>query len=368
MIKETLEQFINQIKLDGLYRIRERCEELPYNFSSNDYLSLRRETSIQNAYREGFRFFPVGSAGSMVVSGYHSAHASLEKAFAKALDVDECLIFTSGFAANLSIASFLGRLKLHALIDKEVHASIYDGLKLADVSYTRYHHQNLTDLTEKRTKIKGECIVLTESIFSMSGQKTPLKAIAALCPGQLIVDEAHAFGVSGKEGLGEVVASDLSQHEVPLRVIPLGKAFAASGAIIAGQHLWIEALLQCARSYIYSTALSPAYAYGLEYTLDVIRQADDRRQTLNDLILYFRKKTTTSKWSWSNSSTQIQQLKLGCPYRAIHTANRLRDKHIFCLPMRPPTVRKPDSGLRVVLNANHRPEQIDYLFDCLEAI
>ena len=368
-LSQQFESYLSDLKQQGLHRQRQIiCTQNTIDFSSSDYLSLASDTRIRKAYQEGFRQYSVGSTGSMVVCGYHSIHKTLEQTFAEALGVDDCLLFSSGYAANLGLISLLGRFNVHALIDKGVHASIYDGLKLANLRYSRYLHVNLTDLALKIKTISQSHVLITESVFSMSGQIAPLTEIARLGKhneSELLVDEAHAFGVLGAQGLGGVSAAGLTQDDVPLRIITFGKAYVSSGAIIAGRGEWIDALLQSARSYIYSTAISPAAAYGLLKTFEIIRTEDKRRTDLYDLIWYFRHKVEHSLLSWRNSSSPIQQLQLGCPYRAIDCAAFLRQRGIVCLPMRQPTVSRQETGLRVILNHHHEPEQIDYLFECL---
>ena len=370
MIINQLNDYLSGIKKEGLYRQRQVIDVSGGNllFSSNDYLSLADDPQVKQAYQVGFARYPSGSGGSMVVCGYHSAHQTLEKAFAAALGVDDCLLFSSGFAANLSVISMLAHAKASVLIDKAVHASIYDGLKLSGANYVRYRHHELADAALKMQTMPDNTVVMTESIFSMSGQITPLVKMNKLVKShqyELLVDEAHAFGITGREGLGAVVEAGLTQDDVPLRVLPFGKAFGAQGAIVAGQGAWVDAILQSARPYIYSTAISPALAHGMLETLTLIRRADERREKLTHLVRYFREAIKSSPLQWRDSHTPIQQLQLGCPHRALSYAAKLREQSIICLPIRQPTVSKLETGLRIILNYNHQPEHIDRLFKCL---
>lgn len=365
MLTNVLKQYCHTLQHKGLYRRRQIYDD-GLHFSHNDYLSLASHPLVKKAYEKGFKQYPAGSGGSMVVCGYHPIHKLLEQAFSSALKVDDCLVFSSGYAANLSIIHLLGQVGAEVLVDKAAHASIYDGLKFSGVLYLRYHHNDLVNLKDKIKQLHRSKVIMTEGIFSMSGQVAPLKEIAQL--GQdLLVDEAHAFGVVGEQGLGAVVKQQLTQAEVPLRVIPFGKAFAATGAIVAGQSAWIEALLQFSRPYIYSTAISPAMSYGILKTLDVIRQADDRREKLQYLITYFSRAIEQSPLKWRKSITPIQQLQLGCPQLALAYAKKLQEQAIICLPMRPPTVNQRDTGLRIILNYHHETHHIDKLFICLHA-
>ena len=367
MLTRALNQYISTRIDQGLHRQRQVLDTSLLNFSSNDYLSLASDARVQRGFQEGFGQKPAGSGGSMLVSGYHAAHKALEQGFAEALGVDACMVFSSGYTANLSVIGLLAQLGTHVLIDKSVHASIYDGLVLSGASYSRYLHQDLADMSLKTQTTPENTVLMTESIFSMSGQIAPLKEMSRLHPHALFVDEAHAFGVLGPEGLGSVVQAGLTQDDVPLRMIPLGKAYAASGAIIAGQGAWIDALLQAARPHCYSTAISPAFAHGLLNTLDIIRASDARRDKLNALVHYFRQAIATSPLQWRDSHTPIQQLQLGDPHRAVSFATRLREQGILCMPMRQPTVSLPETGLRVILNYHHEPADIDRLFQCLHA-
>ncbi|CEK10717.1 aminotransferase class I/II-fold pyridoxal phosphate-dependent enzyme [Legionella hackeliae] len=373
MIEDSLNNYSQELRTTGLHRQRRLVcsSKFSLNFSSNDYLSLTHEKHIKKAFQIGFEKYPCGSGGSMVVCGYHPIHKSLEHAFSQALTIDDALLFSSGYAANLGVISLLARLDAHLYIDKSIHASFYDGIQLNNARYTRFLHNNLRDLQTRLLTTTSDSIVLTEGIFSMSGQLAPLSEISDLCnksQSNLIVDEAHAFGVLGPQGLGAVVHYRLDQQQVPLRIIPFGKAFGAQGAIVVGESRWIDALLQSARSHTYSTAISPAITYGLLETLTVIMDADERRKKLFELVDYFHKAIKLSPLKWSPSQTPIQQLQLGCPRKALYYAAQLQQQGIFCQPMREPTVTKKDTGLRVILNYHHEPKDIETLFLTLEQI
>jgi 8-amino-7-oxononanoate synthase len=367
-------EYTAQLNQKGLLRSRQLSE--PANatllhFDSNDYLSLSCDRRVGEAYQHGYTYYPVGSGASMMLSGYHPNHLAVEQAFADLLDVDECILFSSGYAANLAVIALLGSIKAHCIIDKSIHASIYDGLALAQLDYTRYQHNDLYDLSVKLKAVSAHSAVITEGIFSMSGQISPLASLSALCIRhqlELIVDEAHSFGVMGEQGKGAVDYHGLSQKDVPLRIIPLGKAFAAQGAIVGGQKEWINALLQAGRSVVYSTAISPALCYGLLKTLDIVMAAEDRRHHLRQIIDVFKGHIKYSPLKWVNSDTAIQQLHLGCPHLALHYAQELKKKGISCSAIRIPTVNSKTTGLRVILNYRHNDEQIQQFFSTLHAI
>lgn len=363
-------EYTEQLRQGGLLRTRAVSNSSLLAFDSNDYLSLLGDKRIAQAYEYGFKHYASGSGASMLLSGYHRNHQEIEEAFSQLLDVDACIIFSSGYAANLALTLLLGAIDTHCIIDKAIHASMYDGLSLSKASFCRFLHNNLTSLSQKINKYPENAVVITEGIFSMSGQRAPLSAISQLTHKRipLLVDEAHAFGVLGEQGKGATSLHQLSQEDVPLRMISFGKAFAGQGAIIAGKQEWITALLQAGRSIIYSTAISPALSYGLLKTLDIVVAADERREKLHRLIDFFKDKIKLSPFEWAKSDSAIQQLQLGCPHRALFYADKLKEKGFSCSPIRTPTVNMKATGLRIVLNYRHTPEQINSLFTALHTL
>ncbi len=173
--------YLQQLEQQQLLRSRQLLvhQQEGICFSSNDYLSLSTEPELKKAYEQGFARHPFGSGASMVLSGYHPTHQAVEQAFAELLAVDECLLFASGYAANLAVAALLGQIAVSCFIDKRVHASIYDGLTLAQVPYQRFLHNDALNLAEK-ISAQPEALIWTEGVFSMSGQIAPLAAFAAL--------------------------------------------------------------------------------------------------------------------------------------------------------------------------------------------
>lgn len=369
-----IKDYLSELEEQGLLRTRKVIpDDKPdgIHFTSNDYLSLSSDPRLATAYAKGYQQYPKASGGSMLLSGYHRTHQAIERAFAEFLQVDECILVPSGYAANLAVCGLFGALGTHCLIDKGVHASIYDGLKLSRVEFTRFLHNDVHDLGKKITSLTSKqsnnLAIITEGIFSMTGQFGPLAEIASNAI-DFIVDEAHSFGVLGDEGRGAVSYHGLSQNTVPLRIIPLGKAFSAHGAILAGRHEFIAGILQAGRSLIYTTAVSPAFAYGLLKNLEAVIEAESRRLWLFTLIKIFKEQIKQSPLEWTNSDSPIQQLKLGSPHLANYYAKKLESFGLYCSSIRPPTTNLTSSGLRIVLNYHHREEQILQLFKALHQI
>lgn len=367
MLNQAIDKYLLEVKQKGLFRDRKLSSDL-IHFDSNDYLSLSQDKELSLAYQQGFQTYANGSGGSMLLSGYHKAHHELEEAFAQWLGVDACMLFSSGYCANLAVTALLGKLKAFCLIDKRVHASIYDGMALSKVAFERYR-----DVEDLGLKVQANALVsaiYTEGIFSMGGQPTPLNAIYNLGKNKisLLVDEAHSIGILGQEGKGATDSFGLSQTEVPLRIIPLGKAFASQGAIVAGQNNWIKALLQVGRSIIYSTATMPALSVGLLKTLEFVAKAEDRRNTLKSHIAHFKECIKGSPLCFVDSTTPIQYVELGCPQRALYYAQELKKQGFSCSAIRAPTVTPKASGLRIVLNYKHKPFEISQLIHSIHQI
>ena len=261
------------------------------DFSCNDYLGLANDPLVKQAFVRGCKLYSIGSTGSAVISGYHPIHRQFERTLATAFNAEDALLFSSAYAANLALIALLAALQTTVLIDKSVHASVYDGIaKQSKLTIKRFKHNDLQQLAALLANKPNNPIVLTEGLFGMSGQYAQLDIINELChthTALLMVDEAHAFGVMGQQGLGAVNHYQLTVQEVPLRVIGFGKAMGAQGGAIVGAGHWIELLLQYARSYIYSTAPSPAWTYGLLYAFERLRAADDRRIQLQEVLTYF---------------------------------------------------------------------------------
>ncbi len=373
-LHQLVNEHLNTAREAGLHRVRGNPDFLKkgmLSFCSNDYLSLSTHLALQQAYQEGFKRYPCGSGGSAVISGYHATHRMLEETVAKALGADDALLFSSGYAANLAITALLATLNTPILLDKQVHASWYDGLKATNARVLRYRHQDLDHLETQlahAARYSPSACVITEGLFSMSGQVAPMDAIVSLCSqykALCFVDEAHSFGVIGPNGLGVVNQYALTTEDVPLRLIAFGKALAGQGAVVVGKKAWIDALLQHARSYIYSTAISPALAHGMLAAFDVVLKANDRRAKLYDLVRYFQVQCNNSALSWRQSASPIQQLQLGCPHRAKRVTKHLLAQGIYCQPIRQPTVTLKETGLRVVLNYDHTHSDLDRLFQAL---
>lgn len=331
------------------------------NFTSNDYLAISQHPKIRQAFSDGAQKFGLGSGSSALISGYHAVHAELEQRFAEFLNRDRALLFNSGYHANIGTLSALAGRKSQIWVDRLCHASIIDAIILSRAQYQRYAHNNLNQLRTwlKMSKARHKMIV-TESVFSMEGDQSSISELAHLAQefqALLIIDDAHGLGI---------LAENINQHDVPLLVAPLGKAFGSFGAIVAGQSHLIETLLQFSRSYRYSTALPPAIAYATITALKLIQQESWRRERLSQLIQFFVQEVLKRQYMLcTKNNTPIQLIMIGDNAGVIRLQQQLLAKGIMVAAIRPPTVPSGTARLRISLSCEHTEAQILYLLDTL---
>lgn len=323
------------------------------NFSSNDYLGLSQDESIQAAFCEGIQKYGVGAGGAVVVCGYDDEKALLEKAFARFIGTETSLFFQSGYTANLSVVSGLCDKETDIFIDKMSHASIYDALSLKQLNYKRFHHNDMTHLrTLLRQSNATAKLIISEGVFSMTGHRAPISELIKLkheYQASLMIDDAHAIGVLGKKGVGSL--SGYHQDDIDIIVCPLSKSFSAYGAMVCTRQLLKEGLLQFSRPLLYSTALPRSHAYGLRTALLRVQGSDEVRETLNQRIHYFKAQMKSLPYTLTDTDTPIQLLSLGDNNKACSLSHFLKERGYYCYPMRSPTVPKALTGLRIVLSA-----------------
>lgn len=341
-------------------------------FCSNDYLGLANHPTIIAAAQHGVHSYGVGSGASHLVSGHSRPHRMLEQELADFTGREAAILFSTGYMANLGIVAALAGRNTELLQDRLNHASLIDAGLLSGARLRRYRHadtQHLQQLLEHRRSTKS--LIVTDGLFSMDGDFAPLPQLVALaqrygCP--LMVDDAHGLGVMGPGGRGTLEHFNLGLHQVPILVGTLGKAFGTFGAFVAGSHTLIELLVQKARSYIYTTALPPAFAEATRASLRVMQEEAWRRQHLQQLVAHFRNRAKRLSLPIQDSTSPIQPLVLGTAQAALRVSAELRSRGLFVVAIRPPTVPKGSARLRITLSAGHRFEDVDRLLDNLSDI
>lgn len=338
------------------------------NFCSNDYLGLAAHPEVIESLRAAASTWGVGSGASHLVCGHSGPHRALEEALAEFTGRPRALLFSSGYAANTGILQALLQNGDTVLQDRLNHASLLDGGLHSGARLRRFAHNDCADLARKLAQTTGPALVAVDGVFSMDGDSAPLAEIAGLCREHrawLMVDDAHGLGVSGASGGGSVEAAGLGLDEVPVLMATLGKALGSSGAFVAGSELLIEALIQSARNYIYTTAMPPALAAASLTALGLLRKEAWRRDRLADLVAAFRKGAAELGLPLMAADSAIQPLLVGDAARAVELSQRLRDRGILISAIRPPTVPAGTARLRITLSAAHSSEQVERLLDTL---
>ena len=339
------------------------------NFSSNDYLGLANHPSINSAYIEGVKRYGFGSGASAVISGYTHDQQVLEEKFASWLNVDRTLLFNSGYHANIGVLSSLLNRHTTILSDKLCHASILDGIQLSRARHYRYQH-NSKDHFQHLYRTVCPDIVTTESVFSMEGDIVNMDILKS--HSNIVIDDAHGIGVLGSTGRGIAEYAGLSEDDYICLVAPLGKAFNALGAIVAGRDAVIETLLQFSKSYRYTTALPPAVHSALNATLSIVISDSWRRANLNESVDYFNEVVDSLGLVLaSKDKTPIRSIIIGDNEKVISIQNKLLENGFFVPAIRSPTVPKGTERLRVSLNCHHTRSQIskflEYVSECHQA-
>jgi len=354
-------------------------------FCSNDYLGLANHPEIANAWSEGAQKYGVGSGASHLISGHSIAHELLEKRLAAFqschIPKARTLFFSTGYLANLTAITGLVRLaspgNASIYSAKLNHASLIDGVRLAsaqtDAAVTLFDHTQLDSLIDALKKdTRPFKLIVTDGVFSMDGDLAPiteLLAIAEQYDALLMVDDAHGFGVIGKQGHGILEQKNICSDRI-IYIGTLGKAAGVSGAFICAQDSFIEWLIQKGRPYIYSTATPPAIAHALLKSLEIIEtdEGKQRRAHLDKLIDIWQKEMHFSAWKKISSSTPIQPLILGSNANALLAAQLLDDAGYWIPAIRPPTVPVGSARLRITFSANHSEDDLHALINTLQSI
>lgn len=348
-------------------------------FASNDYLGLANHPQIIAALQRGAAEYGVGSGASHLISGHSTAHAQLELALAEFLAPHlpnpRALYFGSGYLANLAILSSLTAafpVGASEIFSADLnHASIIDGCRLARAPLKVYPHDDLTSLAKLLAESRAEQkIVVTDSVFSMDGTLAPIPQLLALCQqydAWLVLDDAHGFGCLGADGRGALQHFDLrSPHLIYMGT--LGKAAGVGGAFVAADAELVEWMLQRGRSYIYTTASSPALAHALLTSLALIagEEGRQRRAHLTHLIQYWQQNASFQRWQKLASDVAIQPVILGDNQSTLDAAQSLYAQGLWVPAIRPPTVPIGTARLRISLSAAHSQQEMIRLIQALQ--
>ena len=353
----------------GRYIMRENRKML--NMSSNDYLGLASNENLRQSFLQqyGGNFPSFTSSSSRLLTGNFPIYTDLEELVAQRFQRESALLFNSGYHANIGILPALTTKSL-ILADKLVHASMIDGIRLSQCEFFRYRHndyEHLKNLLEKNVGKFDRTFIVTESVFSMDGDVADLKQLVQLkkqFPNTyLYVDEAHAIGVYGKDGLGIAERANVIA-DIDLLVGTFGKALASMGAYVVCDQILKECLINQMRPLIFSTALPPFNVAWTYFIFERLPQLSKERTHLERLSAFLRQEVE-HRTQIMPSQTCIVPYILGENEATLAKAKDLQEQGYYCLPIRPPTVPKGTSRIRLSLTADMTMDEVKQFVACL---
>jgi 8-amino-7-oxononanoate synthase len=352
------------------------------NFSSNDYLGLANDPRLRKAAIGAIGEFGVGAGASRLISGTQSPHLRLEQALAKWKGIPKAfgtLCFSSGYAAALgTIPALVGKNDV-VVLDKLCHASLIDGARLSGAILRVFPHNHLGKLEShlkwaQRERAGKRILILTESVFSMDGDRAPLRELIELKKrfgALLMLDEAHAVGVIGPNGLGLAAEENLNE-DVDVQMGTLSKALGASGGYIYGSRNLIEWLINRARSFIYSTAPSPGIAAAALAAVHFLSttEGEERRLLLWERIKLMQEFLPANELNKKgrDASSAIFPWIVGEEQAALDLASALQSEGFLVPAIRSPTVAKGSARLRITVTASHEEEHIRSLCQAIKRL
>lgn len=376
-----IEGFLNKKEKAGLLRVLRpiswrRDGKIFFNnneysdFSSNDYLGLSSHPELSAEIKNAADKYGAGSSASRLLSGDFELHHLLEEKIAKFKNKEAALVFNSGYQANLGIISSLYGKGDCIFSDRLNHASLVDGIMLSQARFFRFQHNDMghLQLLLKKERFKfNDALIITESIFSMDGDRAPLKELVYLkekynCA--IFIDEAHATGIFGGNGAGAVEEDGL-EEKVDFIMGTFSKALAGFGAYLAASRKITDYLINTCRSFIYSTALPPHVIAGNLKSIELTEREPYRRKRLLESAEYFRQ-ALKNKGFQVKGCSQIVPVIVKDNFKAVELSKRLQEKGYWVLPVRPPTVPANEARIRFSLTFYHDKKLLQKLVDDID--
>jgi len=359
----------NLIKINGKWLI---------NFSNNDYLGLSQDISIKKAIINGIKKYGNGGTSSNLVSGHTEVHQNIEGITKNNIGFESSILFSSGYLANLGLITTISDKDSFIYADKLNHASLNDACILSRAKFFRYPHKDMELLERllKKNKTKKKKLIVTDGVFSMDGDLadiTKLVQLAQKYDAYLYIDDAHGYGVLGKNGQGIL---EYYENTGPMKKIPrdriiytitLSKAVGVSGALVNACKNIINLVVNKSRTYIYTTAEQPALIMGVERSFEIIKKNYSLRERLNKSINLFRK-NINKKNLLTNSITPIQPLIIESAEKTIKISEKLNSYGFHVPAIRPPTVPNKSSRLRISISTLHSQADIKKLTKVINKI
>jgi len=348
------------------------------NFSNNDYLGLSQDVSIKKAIISGIKKYGNGGTSSHLVSGHTEIHQNIENITKNNIGFESSILFSSGYLANLGLITTISDKDSFIYADKLNHASLNDACILSRSKFFRYPHSDMEALENllKKNNTKKNKLIVTDGVFSMDGDLANIPKLLELAQkydAYLYIDDAHGYGILGKNGQGilEHYENKCGINKIPrdriIYTITLSKAVGVSGALVSANKNIIKLVENTSRAFIYTTAEQPALILGVERSFEIIKENQSLRSRLEESINLFRDRVKNKKLL-TNSITPIQPLIIKSAEKTIRISEQLNSYGFYVPAIRPPTVPNESSRLRISISALHSQLDIKKLTKVLNKL
>ena len=368
------EQFLSELKSAGLLRVLRDVECLPGGMARlADGRKVVNHPSLAEAFSRAVRDEGAGAMASRLVTGTRREHSCLEEALAALKGTEAAVSFSSGYATSLGVIASIADREDTVLMDKLSHASLIDGARLSGARLSTFLHNDMESLRKKLQHLRnanpsGGILVVTESVFSMDGDRAPLREIVRLKDefgALLLVDEAHGFGVLGEHGAG--LAEELGvSSRIDFQMGTLSKAAGVSGGYVACSRAWADVMVNSARSLIYSTAPPPALAAAALAAVEVIRSGEGKE--LRRRVSVLANSLSAALGMPGRPVSSIFPVVVGENDAALAAADALLEQGFLAPAIRYPTVPRGTARLRITVTAAHESGQVTRLGTALKEL
>ena len=342
------------------------------SMASNNYLGLANHPGVKQAAIEAIEQWGVGAGAARLMSGTMTPHHQLEQDLARFKQVEAALTFGTGYTTNLGLIPALIDRDGLILADRYCHASLIEACRLSKARLRVFHHndaEHLESLLKKREKVRPT-LVVTEGVFSMDGDLAPLPDLLALCrqhDATLVIDDAHGTGVMGTNGRGTVEHFGVNPQDL-IQMGTLSKAIGTSGGYVAGPASLQEYLINTSKAFIYTTAQPPAIAAAASTAIRIIQDEPARRERLRTNRNALHAALTGLGFQLTDTQSPILPIIVKSPERAVEMSQALYEAGVYVPAIRPPTVPKHSSRLRLTVSSEHTQEQLENVVNAFRKV